>query len=176
MVYVAVGEDPEHGEGAGPSVVHRSDQARRRQPGTGLQLEGPEDSRFRTKRLQAVEPEKGDFARPNPNSAAIWHYGASSMPNRQRVKREFEDTMHRTLGTVAIKDDILYIADYSGLFHCLDAKTGKRELDVRYARRGVGLAADRRRQSLHRRRRRRRRDLQALGRSERRDEERSAAR
>src|SRR4029079_2770485 len=28
--------------------------------------------------------------------------------------------------SVAIKDDILYIADYSGLFHCLDAKTGKR--------------------------------------------------
>ena len=33
--------------------------------------------------------------------------------------------MHRTVGTVAIKDDILYIADFSGLFHCLDAKTGK---------------------------------------------------
>jgi outer membrane protein assembly factor BamB len=26
---------------------------------------------------------------------------------------------------VAIKDNILYIADFSGLFHCLDAKTGK---------------------------------------------------
>ena len=34
--------------------------------------------------------------------------------------------MHRTLGSVAIKDGVLYIADYSGLFHCLDAKTGKR--------------------------------------------------
>ena len=33
--------------------------------------------------------------------------------------------MHRTVGTVAIKDNILYIADFSGLFHCLDAKTGK---------------------------------------------------
>ena len=40
-------------------------------------------------------------------------------------KIEFNETMHRTLGSVAIKDGILYIADFSGLFHCLDAKTGK---------------------------------------------------
>ncbi len=33
--------------------------------------------------------------------------------------------MHRTLGSVAVKDNILYIADYSGVFHCLNAKTGK---------------------------------------------------
>ena len=33
--------------------------------------------------------------------------------------------MHRSCGTVAIQDDLLYIADFSGLFHCLDAKTGK---------------------------------------------------
>ena len=33
--------------------------------------------------------------------------------------------MHRSCGTVAIKDDILFIADFSGLFHCLDAMTGK---------------------------------------------------
>ena len=33
--------------------------------------------------------------------------------------------MHRTIGTVAIKDDLLFVADFSGLFHCLDAKTGK---------------------------------------------------
>ena len=33
--------------------------------------------------------------------------------------------MHRTCGTVAIKDDILYVADFSGAVHCVDAKTGK---------------------------------------------------
>jgi outer membrane protein assembly factor BamB len=33
--------------------------------------------------------------------------------------------MHRTIGSTAIKDDILYITDFSGLLHCLDAKTGK---------------------------------------------------
>ena len=32
--------------------------------------------------------------------------------------------MHRTVGSVCIKNDLLYVADFSGLFHCLDAKTG----------------------------------------------------
>ena len=33
--------------------------------------------------------------------------------------------MHRTMGTVAIKDDLLFVADIAGLFHCVDVKTGK---------------------------------------------------
>lgn len=33
--------------------------------------------------------------------------------------------MHRTLGIVAVKDNLLVIADLAGLVHCLDAKTGK---------------------------------------------------
>ena len=74
--------------------------------------------------MQAVEPEKGDFARPNPNSAAVWHYSEVDVNGDKKI--EFDEIMHRTLGSVAIKDDVLYIADYSGLFHCLDAKTGKR--------------------------------------------------
>ena len=31
----------------------------------------------------------------------------------------------RSIGTVAIKNNLLYISDFSGLFHCLDAKSGK---------------------------------------------------
>ena len=170
-VYVAVGEDPEHGEGQGH--LWCIDPTKRGDVSPDLAFNSKDPSKpIEPKRLQDVEPDKGDFARPNPNSAAVWHYGAELDKNGNEIKREFNDTMHRTLGSVAIKDDILYIADYSGLFHCLDAKTGKRELGLRHARRFVGLAADRRRQGLHRRRGRRRRDLQALGRSERRDEER----
>ena len=33
--------------------------------------------------------------------------------------------MHRTCGTVTIKDDFLVIGDFSGLLHCLNAKTGE---------------------------------------------------
>ncbi len=48
----------------------------------------------------------------------MWHYVGENT-------EEFEQTMHRTCGTVAIKDDLLFVADFSGLFHCLDAKSGK---------------------------------------------------
>ena len=33
--------------------------------------------------------------------------------------------MHRSCGTVAIENDLLFVADFSGVFHCLDVNTGK---------------------------------------------------
>jgi len=117
LIYVAVGEDPEHGEGQGhlwcidptkrgdisPSVVFNS-----KEPTTALPH----------RRLQAMVEKEGDFERDNPNSAAVWHY----LGNNPKV---FEEQMHRTCGTVAIKNDLLVIADFSGVIHCLDVKTGK---------------------------------------------------
>ena len=75
------------------------------------------------RRTQAVDKAAGETVRPNPNSAAVWRYtGAEAKPGE---KRDFKETMHRTLGMAAIKDDLLVIADIAGLVHCLDAKTGK---------------------------------------------------
>ena len=45
LVYVGVGEDPEHGEGERALVVHRSDQTRRCEPDDRVQREGPQDAR-----------------------------------------------------------------------------------------------------------------------------------
>ncbi|HJQ82031.1 MAG TPA: PQQ-binding-like beta-propeller repeat protein [Lacipirellulaceae bacterium] len=125
LVYVAVGEDPEHGEGVGhlwcidPSkFVDGRDVS----PELAFNSKDP-NTPIAHKRLQAVVEEEGDFARANPNTAAVWHY--SQVDRNGNGKMEFEETMHRTVGSVVIKDDILYIADFSGLFHCLDAKTGK---------------------------------------------------
>jgi outer membrane protein assembly factor BamB len=123
LVYVAVGEDPEHGEGGGH--LWCIDPTKRGDVSTELAYNSADPNKtIPHKRLQAVEPEKGDFARPNPNTAALWHYSELDLDNNGKIS--FEETMHRTLGSVVIKDGILYIADYSGLFHCLDAKTGKR--------------------------------------------------
>ena len=116
LVYVAVGEDPEHGEGRGhlwcidptkrgdvsPTIVYNS-----KDPKTPLP----------PRRLQALIAKDGDFERDNPNSAVVWHYVGSDLEN-------FETTMHRTCGTVGIKNDLLFIADFSGVLHCIDAKTG----------------------------------------------------
>lgn len=74
IVYIANGQDPEHGEGVG--------------------------------HLYAIDATKrGDITQ----SGRIWHY----------------DKIRRSISTGAIKDGLLYYADFSGFLHCLDAKTGK---------------------------------------------------
>jgi outer membrane protein assembly factor BamB len=74
VVYIANGQDPEHGEGVG--------------------------------HMYAIDATKrGDITQ----SGVVWHF----------------DKIRRSISTAAIKDDLLYIADFSGFFHCLDLKTGK---------------------------------------------------
>ncbi len=116
-VYAAVGEDPEHGEGIGH--LYCLDPNRRGD--ISLELAFDKDGKpMAHKRLQAVDTKKGEEARPNPNSGVIWHYDSFDADGDGKIK--FEETMHRTIGSVAIKDDILVVADFSGLVHCLDAK------------------------------------------------------
>ncbi|MEX2316919.1 MAG: PQQ-binding-like beta-propeller repeat protein [Pirellulales bacterium] len=122
LVYIAVGEDPEHDEGIGH--LWCIDPTKRGDVSAELAFKGSDRSKpLPHRRLQAVVEEDGEIAVPNPNSAAVWHY--SEFDQNGDGKAEFEETMHRTMGSVAIKDNVLYIADFSGLFHCLDAKTGK---------------------------------------------------
>lgn len=121
-VYVAVGQDPEHGEGIGHlwciDPTKRGDVS----PELAVNVED-RDTPIVHRRIQAVIEEDGDVATDNPNSAVIWHYDRSDQNDDGEF--DFEETMHRSCGTVAIQGDLLYIADFSGLFHCLDAKTGK---------------------------------------------------
>lgn len=117
LVYVAVGEDPEHGEGNGH--LWCIDPTKRGDVSPTIVYNSKDPTKpVAHKRLQALVAKDGDFQRDNPNSAAVWHYVGENI-------EEFEKTMHRTCGTVAIKNDLLFIADFSGVFHCMDAKTGK---------------------------------------------------
>jgi outer membrane protein assembly factor BamB len=73
-VYIANGQDPEHGEGVG--------------------------------HMYAIDATKrGDLT----ESGRIWHY----------------DKIRRSISTAAVKDGLVYISDFSGFFHCLDADTGE---------------------------------------------------
>lgn len=138
LVYIAVGEDPEHGEGVGH--LWCIDPTKRGDVSPTLVFNPDHDggnSPIPHKRLKALEPDKGDVEKPNPNSAVVWHYVGNNpqlaREEEEKLRREgkpvpkgdFAQTMHRTCGTVAIKNDLLFIADFSGLFHCVDAKTGK---------------------------------------------------
>jgi outer membrane protein assembly factor BamB len=75
-VYVATGQDPEHGEGVGMLTC-----------------------------IDATQT--GDITK----TGKIWNY----------------DKIHRSISTVSIDPDtgLLFIADFSGFIHCLDAETGK---------------------------------------------------
>jgi outer membrane protein assembly factor BamB len=73
-VYIANGQDPEHGEGVG--------------------------------HLYAIDATKrGDITQ----SGKVWQY----------------DKIRRSISTASIADGLLYIADFSGFLHCLDARTGE---------------------------------------------------
>jgi len=122
LVYIAVGEDPEHGEGVGHlwciDPTKRGDTS----PELAVSLKDP-TTPLPHRRNQAVIKEQGEVARANPNSAAVWHYPGFDADTNGKL--DFEETMHRTCGTVAIKDGLLFVADFSGLFHCLDVATGQ---------------------------------------------------
>ena len=73
-VYIANGQDPEHGEGVG--------------------------------HLYAIDATKrGDITQ----TGRIWHF----------------DKIRRSVSTASIADGLLYIPDFSGFLHCLDARTGQ---------------------------------------------------
>jgi hypothetical protein len=117
-VYVAVGQDPEHGEGVGH--VWCIDPNKRGDVSSTL-AKGKDGKIIPPRRLQNVDTEEGEKIELNPNSAVVWHY--TKVDTDGNGKFAFEETMHRTIGTAAIKNDLLFISDFSGLFHCMDAKT-----------------------------------------------------
>ena len=121
-VFVAVGQDPEHGEGIGH--LWCIDPTKRGDTSPELAVHVSDRSTpIPHQREQAVVEEDGQVAIDNPNSAVVWHYHQFDSNGNGEI--EFEEEMHRSCGTVAIKDGLLFISDFSGLFHCLDVQTGK---------------------------------------------------
>jgi outer membrane protein assembly factor BamB len=75
--------------------------------------------------LYAIDPGKpGDIT----ETGRVWHY----------------DKIRRSISTTAIADGLVYISDFSGFLHCLDAQTGKPywTFDVLAAVWGSPLVAD----------------------------------
>ena len=122
FVYCAVGQDPEHGEGVGHLWCIDPTQRGDVSPELAFNVSNLTKP-IPHKRLQAVVEEDGEVARANPNSAIVWHYSETDQNGDGQI--DFEETMHRSCGTVAIQDGLLFIADFSGLLHCLDTKTGR---------------------------------------------------
>lgn len=103
-VVLAVGQDPEHGEGVGH--LYRIDATK-----TG-----------------DVSPQiaDGDGWTDNANTAQIWHYGG--VDDDGSVTGEAEELIfRRTMSSYALADGRLYAADLSGFLHCVDYETGERK-------------------------------------------------
>lgn len=119
LVYITTGQDPEAGEGQGD--LWCIDPTRRGDVSSHLVVDA-QGKPVAPRRYSAVDAEAGEKVIPNDNSAAVWHYRGEDAD--EDGKFSFEETMHRGLGCVAIRDGLLVIGDFSGLVHCLDAKTG----------------------------------------------------
>lgn len=119
-VYIVVGQDPEHGEGEGHMWCIDPTKDGDISPTLAVDSSG---NPLPHRRLQAVDEAAGERAVDNPNSGAIWHYNGTDLNGNGKL--EWEESLHRSVATCTIKDDLLYVADFSGLFHCVDAQTGK---------------------------------------------------
>ncbi len=96
-VLLSVGQDPEHGEGVGH--LYRIDATKKGD----------------------ISPEIGELGeegKPNPNSGQIWHYGGETEDGELKFRR--------TMSTVSIAEDMVFVADLSGYVHCVDLETGER--------------------------------------------------
>jgi outer membrane protein assembly factor BamB len=104
-IYIANGQDPEHGEGPGH-----------------LWCIDPTKTGDISKELPDGKDADGNpKGKPNPNSGVIWDFERTS-PGETKG----EDTMHRTISTVTVADGLAIAPDFSGFVHVLDAKTGKK--------------------------------------------------
>jgi outer membrane protein assembly factor BamB len=124
-VYIATGNEPGTGEGAGClwciDPTKRGDVS----PELVVDRDGKpiSDAVRASRRVSAIDESAGEKVRPNPNSAALWRYAGFDANGDGKL--DFEETMHRSISMAAVKDGLLVIADLSGLVHCLDAKTGR---------------------------------------------------
>jgi outer membrane protein assembly factor BamB len=122
-VYFATGQDPEHGEGVG--ILWCIDATKTGDISESIVVNRADpDKPIAHKRLQSCVEADGDVEKPNPNSGVVWKYMAQDNDGDGEVD-DFMETFHRSIASVAIKDDILVCPDFSGLVHCLDANTGK---------------------------------------------------
>jgi outer membrane protein assembly factor BamB len=121
-IILAVGQDPEHGEGVGH--LYRIDATKKGD-------------------ISAQLGEIGSEGEPNPNSGQIWHYGGADEDGSVTGK-EGSDIFRRTISTVAVAGGLVIAPDLSGRIHCVDAETGKRywEADLLAATWGSPMVAD----------------------------------
>jgi len=131
-MYIATGQDPEHGEG--PGHIWCVDISKGRNGNDlSLQLDAP-----------AADPKAAGNSHKgvsNPNSAVVWHFAQISGATSKVARK---DRMNRSISTAAVADGICFAPDFSGFLHVFDAATGEVlwTYDMEAAMWGSPLVAD----------------------------------
>jgi len=123
-MYIANGQDPEHGEGYGHmwcvditgsgDVSAEIDAA----PAPAAPKAGQELV------ANAEVNTAGRKGKPNPNSKVVWHYDQFDLNHDGKIERG--EHMNRTISTACVTPEgLCFVPDFSGFLHCLDAKDGK---------------------------------------------------
>lgn len=122
LVYIATGRDPEHGEGKGR--VWCIDPTGRGDISAELVFNNRDpETPIPHRRVQACIADEGDFTRPNPNSGVVWEFSWDDA-NKDGY-RDLVEQMGRSISSVEIDRDLVFIADTTGILHCLDRRTGR---------------------------------------------------
>ncbi len=153
LVYIAVGQDPEHGEGEGH--LWCIDPTKRGDTSSQLAMKVVEGKRVPIphKRIQAVEEELGEVAVDNPNSAVVWHYdmfdqnGDGDDRLRRRNASQLRDGRHQR--QPAVHRRLLRIGSLLGRQGKPGGQTD-RSFHLRHAGAKLGEPTDLRRARLHR--------------------------
>jgi outer membrane protein assembly factor BamB len=140
-MYIANGQDPEHGEGYAHlwcvDITKTGDVSAELDPHPGQPKPKPGDELLAD--AGKILSRKG---KPNPNSAVVWHYSEFDLNHNGKLERS--EHMNRSISTCCVIDGLVFAPDFSGFLHCLDANTGQVywTYDMESAMWGSPLAVD----------------------------------
>lgn len=140
-MYIANGQDPEHGEGPGHlwciDITKKGDISKELE--AGEENAKPDEAGELLGPAGAGNAKKG---KPNPNSGVVWEFQAIDVNKDGKIRGA--ERMNRTISTVAVYNGLVFAPDFSGFLHCLDAETGQHcwTYDMEAAMWGSPLAVD----------------------------------
>jgi outer membrane protein assembly factor BamB len=112
-LYVAVGSNPEDGDGLGRLWCIDITKKPANKDKDISPFSDPKDP---NPKFDPKDPK-------NRNSGLLWHYGGFVVP---KPEKDRELVFGRSMSTVAVHDGLVYAVEFAGFMHCLDAHTGKK--------------------------------------------------